>query len=121
MKIRIQGNSVRFRLSKSEVEQLGIKGFVEEKTNFPQGKFSYSVRQDADNSMLSASFEQGSITLHVPSTFASGWAGNNIVGLDTSVPMGDQSLYLLLEKDFKCLDHASEDQSDNYENPSKTC
>jgi len=27
----------------------------------------------------------------------------------------------LLEKDFVCLDHTTEDQSDNYENPNTTC
>jgi hypothetical protein len=31
----------------------------------------------------------------------------------------DNSLYLLVEKDFVCLDETSEDQSDNYENPNK--
>jgi len=27
----------------------------------------------------------------------------------------------LVEKDFICLDETTEDQSDNYENPNKTC
>jgi hypothetical protein len=30
-------------------------------------------------------------------------------------------LTLLIEKDFACLDHVDEDQSDNYPNPNKTC
>ena len=29
----------------------------------------------------------------------------------------NKKLYLILEKDYKCLDTVSEDQSDNYENP----
>jgi len=34
----------------------------------------------------------------------------------------DKHLYLLLEKDFKCIDApAHEDQSDNFENPHKHC
>jgi len=33
----------------------------------------------------------------------------------------DQSLYLLIEKDFKCLDETTEDQSDNFENPNIAC
>jgi hypothetical protein len=38
------------------------------------------------------------------------------------MPLGNgQSLKLLLEKDFVCLDHTDEDQSDNYPNPNKTC
>ena len=32
--------------------------------------------------------------------------------------LGDgNELYLLLEKDFQCLDNSIEDQTDNYENP----
>jgi len=27
----------------------------------------------------------------------------------------------LVEKDFQCLDHTLEDQSDMYHNPNKTC
>nr|WP_262492994.1 hypothetical protein [Mucilaginibacter paludis] len=29
----------------------------------------------------------------------------------------DGKLYLLIEKDFACLDHVAGDQSDNYPNP----
>jgi len=32
-----------------------------------------------------------------------------------------ETLYLLLEKDFVCLDETHEDQADNFENPNKTC
>ena len=42
--------------------------------------------------------------------------------MNSNMPVSETvSLYLLIEKDFACLDHSSEDQSDNYENPNKTC
>ena len=122
MKIRISGNSVRFRLSKPEVEKLRNEGVVAEKTIFPQGKFSYKIKSDSKTENLSVSFENSLITLSVPATFISDWPENNVTGIDHHVQLdGDQKLYLLLEKDFKCLDNVLEDQSDNYENPKQTC
>ena len=45
-----------------------------------------------------------------------------LVGFNATKQVSDaESLYILVEKDFKCLDEATEDQQDNYENPNKTC
>jgi hypothetical protein len=33
----------------------------------------------------------------------------------------DKYLFLLVEKDFVCLDNTVEDQSDNYPNPNAVC
>jgi hypothetical protein len=121
MKIRIHQNSVRFRLSKSEVGKLEDEGYLEETTHFGQTQFGYSVQKSSDTE-LNARFENNKITLFVPAALLIGWAGNNTVGFEGNMPLGDGgSLFLLIEKDFKCLDNAHEDQSDNYENPNKTC
>ena len=41
-----------------------------------------------------------------------------MVGLENEMEIAPgKILYLLLEKDFKCLDNTTEDQSDNYPNP----
>ncbi|NIJ53246.1 DUF7009 family protein [Dyadobacter arcticus] len=122
MKIRIQANSVRFRLSKPEVEQLCKEGIVEEQTLFLQSQLTYSVQKNFQINTLSASFENNKITLAVPAHFLSEWAENEVVGLDAQMVVSGQiSLHLLIEKDFKCLDNVTEDQSHNYENPNKIC
>ncbi len=60
--------------------------------------------------------------MFVPSALTNGWPQNNVVGFEANMPLDEnKSLYLLLEKDFVCLDHTNEDQSDNYENPNKVC
>lgn len=121
MKIRINGNSVRIRLSKREVEQLCDNGYLSEKTSFGDTAFEYVLEQNNDIKDLSASFDGWKITMHVPGIYLRDWAANNVVGFDANMPIDeDQTLYLLLEKDFKCLDNTTEDQSDNYENP-KSC
>lgn len=120
MKIRIQRNSVRFRLSKSEVGQLENEGYIEETTDFGASILTYAVQRSAA-SELTADFEQHKITLHVPGNLLKGWGSNGTVGFEGNMPVSDGNwLFLLIEKDFKCLDNVSEDQSDNYDNP-KSC
>jgi len=122
MKIRIQGNSIRIRLSKSEVNQLVTEGNVEEKTSFLNSSFGYCLKSVAGIEELSASYEADQIIMFVPESLLETWPANNVVGFEAYMPISEtDTLYLLLEKDFKCLDNTSEDQSDNFENPNKTC
>lgn len=122
MKIRIKGNTVRYRLSKTEVATLAEEGRLEEKTEFISGSLSYAIRQ-TESDFLSADFTDQTITLYVPKGALQTWASTDKVGIDsrTSLPNGN-TLYLLLEKDFKCIDAPiTEDQSDYFENPHFTC
>ncbi|SKB93939.1 DUF7009 family protein [Dyadobacter psychrophilus] len=122
MKIRIQRNSVRFRLSRTDIEKLTFEGYLEEVTSFGDASFIYAVKKSNDVSELSAEYLNGKILLRIPEHLTTGWADNNVVGYDGEMSFGNnESLKLLIEKDFKCLDNVTEDQSDNYENPAKTC
>ncbi|MBT8284139.1 MAG: hypothetical protein HKO75_02055 [Flavobacteriaceae bacterium] len=117
MKIRIKGNSVRFRLTKSEVEELCLAGYIKETTHFPENTFSYAVKKSSRKE-IHASFEEGIITLHVDADKLNGWDANEEVGFEVLQQIDPEtSLHLLLEKDFVCLDQRLEDQSDNYPNP----
>lgn len=117
MKIRIKGNSVRFRLTKSEVEELCLVGYINETTHFPGNTFGYAVKKSIGKE-INASFEEGIITLHIGADKLSGWDSNEVVGFEAQQQIDpESSLHLLLEKDFVCLDERLEDQSDNYPNP----
>ena len=118
MKIRIKGNSVRFRLTRSEVSQLCREGKIEEGTNFNGAEFVYAVRLDDNAEELGAEFKDGTISLLLPKKILGDWAVNEQVGFENTVKLDDgKELFLLLEKDFTCLDNTIEDQSDNYPNP----
>jgi hypothetical protein len=122
MKIRIQGNSIRFRLSKADVALLTEKGKVAETTSFGSSAFSYQVIKATNVEDLSASFEQDCITMRVPPGLLKGWATNDIVGFEATIQTSEnETLFLLIEKDFKCLDKTIEDQTDQYENPKTNC
>lgn len=123
MKIRIKGNSVRIRLSRPETDQLATSGYLEEKTSFATGTLTYALQSKDGIDNLDAGFTNNTITLYVPATIATAWAGNNTVGYSHTLSLPDgNSLFLLLEKDFKCIDSdVTEDQSDNFDNPMLSC
>jgi 3-methyladenine DNA glycosylase Mpg len=112
MKIRIKGNSLRYRLTKRDVDQFLKEGYLEETTNFGNRQLIYALQRNGQDN-ITASFQNNKITLNMPATLATEWAQTERVGFDGQ----DNELYLLIEKDFKCLDNVAEDQSDNYPNP----
>ena len=118
MKIRIKGNSIRIRLTRPEVAELCEKGSISEKTCIPKGVFSYGVQLSETEEHLRASMENNSICLYLPHVLAENWADNETVGFEERVPLANgDSLHLLLEKDFQCLEVRSEDETDQYPNP----
>ena len=117
MKIRIKGNTVRYRLVKSEVKQLAERGYVEEMTAFPTTTFRYRVESKEEISALEADFHYAQVTMFIPISEAQIWVHSDRITYKNS--FGD--LTLILEKDFVCLDHTDEDQSDNYANPNQRC
>ena len=122
MKLRIKGNSLRYRLSRSEVGKLANTGYLEEQTLFGEIKFIYALETVKEGNELSAQLDQNKITMFVPVSLVNDWPKNDVVGFNATMQLTDNnSLYLLLEKDFICLDETTEDQSDHYENPNKTC
>ena len=122
MKIRIKGNSIRYRLTKTEIANFGKDGFIEERTAFPGGStFFYRLERMAGISSLEAIYSGNRICIFVPEGIAGEWITTDIVGYDQKMSFEDgKDLFLLIEKDFVCLDHTLEDQSDNYPNPNKS-
>lgn len=123
MKIRIKGNSIRYRLGQSEVARFANNGYLEERTEFPGGGvFIYRLERKAGLANPEAELMQSKIILYIPEAIVAEWTGTDQVGFDHRIPLGeDKELFLLVEKDFVCLDHTLEDQSDNYPNPNKAC
>lgn len=118
MKIRIKGDSIRFRLTQSEVKTLSKKGTIVDTTNFENSQFNYGVTLNEDIDHLKASFSGNTVMLEVPESQGRAWYKNNIITFDhTAINANGNELYLLLEKDFTCLDNTLENQSDNYPNP----
>jgi len=112
MKIRIKGNSLRYRLTRSEVERFAQNGYLEDTTDFGVARLTYSLQKTIGGHLF-ACFENNNITLYMPDWMLDEWTSTERVGFEN----GEDGLYLLIEKDFMCLDVVAEDQSDNYPNP----
>ncbi|WP_431162901.1 DUF7009 family protein [Flagellimonas beolgyonensis] len=122
MKIRIKGNTVRFRLTQSEVRQLSETGTVTETTLFGPTTFSYQVALHPDIEQLQANYADNQLTLLVPESMGKTWFHDEAVGFENQMALPEgNTLHLLLEKDFTCLENRSEDESDNYPNPKLQC
>jgi hypothetical protein len=120
MKLRIKGNSIRIRLAKSDIQRFEREGYIESNTPFVSSVFTFALqsRPDEHGHELSADFKNCIMTMYMPDKMAKEWIHTERVGFDTSMDVDNgEKLYLLLEKDFKCLDETVEDQTDNYENP----
>lgn len=118
MKIRIKGNSVRLRLTKTEVETFAREGHYMETTRFGQKHLTYVLKAKPGITQLKASFEHDTITIYFPQEETSLWAKGTRVGYSNQEDWNNPSaLSILVEKDFTCLDNTVEDQSDNYPNP----
>ena len=122
MKLRIKGNSLRIRLTKTEVGKLADTGYLEEQTLFAGNKLVYALLSVDSGNELSATLDANKITMFVPHELIKDWPQNNVVGFNASMTVSEnETLYLLLEKDFVCIEETMEDQSDHYGNPNKSC
>ncbi|AZA98441.1 hypothetical protein EG359_01950 [Chryseobacterium joostei] len=116
MKIRIKDNSIRFRLTQSEVLELGKNGIISSFTQFVDRPFIYAIER-TDDEVLSAAFIENRIVLKMPKLMVEDFVSTDRVGFDGQTG----EIKLLVEKDFVCIDNTEEDQSDNYPNPNIKC
>jgi hypothetical protein len=130
MKLRIRENTIRLRLTQSEVLAVADRGAVEGSTDFGPATFVYALRADLPpGAPLLASLEthdeQGRtkviMVIRAASDVVRAWArSDDEVGFEGSV----RSLQVLVEKDFACLKPrrggAGEDD-DAFPNPNPTC
>ena len=125
MKLRIRGNSIRLRLTKSEVGRFGQTGVVADTVEFGAASrgFCYKLHTSSADNSTRASFEGNCLSISVPVGDAENWIRSEDVGIEVMQPIGDDKfLRILMEKDFACLTpRKNEDDSDAFTNPlSKT-
>jgi len=122
MKLRIRGNSIRFRLSQTEMVQLVENGAVVDSVEFgPDARLTYRVEaRPVEN--LKGSFTAQGIQVTIPTAMVQRWAAPEEVAIRGEQALtGDASLSILLEKDFVCLTpRDGEEDDDSFPNPAAT-
>lgn len=120
MKIRIKSNSLRIRITRSELMEFKNTGYLEEKTEFGNNTLTYALAKHPTGNHLSAKFSENKITLFIPEQLSQDWTETERVGFEHEMEIGNgKKLFLILEKDYQCLDQVAEDQRDQFENPRK--
>jgi hypothetical protein len=104
MKLRIQGNSLRLRLSQKEVALVRNRGLVESLIEFAPGRsLRYVLEGSPIAETMSATFDGRAIRVK-----------SDRVGVEARSQTGIQ---LLVEKDFQCLHRSVEQEPDAYPHP----
>jgi len=115
MKLRIRGNTIRFRLTQPEVERLRAGQAVRETTEFAPGQvLAYALEPTAGIGALHAGFENGAAWVRLPERDVAEWAGGNAVGIYGHSGV----LEVAIEKDFQCLTRTgAPEEADAFPNP----
>jgi hypothetical protein len=115
MKLRIQDNLLRLRLTQKEVACLHDHGLVECAIRFPTGReLCYCVASLPFASEVSVDYLDDSIFVLLPAPVVAKWAASGQVSIEGPRESGVQ---ILVEKDFQCLHKPEERDPDAYPNP----
>lgn len=120
MKLRVRDNSIRLRLTRTEVEDLRATGLVEARTEFPGGlDFRYALESSPASVKPGAFFSNNVMTVRLPETTVLAWATTDQVSIRGEQRLEDgATLAILVEKDFQCLtEREDEDESDMFPHP----
>lgn len=120
MKLRIRDNSIRLRLSQSEVATIRSVGIVGGKVTFAaDSRLVYCLESSPACVDPAARFADGELLVRLPEAIVIQWADSDEISIEATQSLDDgDSLKILIEKDFACLTpREEEDESDLYPHP----
>lgn len=118
MKLRIKGQSIRLRLTQSELTTFTERGSIEETLRFPGGRrLVYSVETSTEVEGLVPEYDGERLSVRMPREWVSRWADSDRVGFESTHPLhASGALTVTIEKDFECL-HKRPDDEDAFPHP----
>ena len=109
MKLRLEENSLRLRLSEAEVQQFADTGRVAYTIAFgsaPGQTLAYALERLSDTSPATAvqvRYAAGVLAVEVPAATARNWTDTENIGFKGQVLVAEgQELRILVEKDLDC-------------------
>jgi hypothetical protein len=120
MKLRIQGNSLRLRITPSELNRLLETGRIEETIHFASGEnalLTYALEHADDASAIGVRYSPQEVAIVLSSPVARRWAGARDVGVYAELHTRHGALSVAVEKDFACLDRNDAENADTFPNP----
>lgn len=125
MKLRVQGDSMRLRITPSEMRKFIEEGRIADTIHFapaPEAQLTYAL-EHGPSAAVTLRYTQAEATVLVPTIDARAWADSNEVGIYASVSNGHGMLEVAVEKDWACLSGSDADNADTFPNPNEgaTC
>ena len=115
MNLRIQGNSLRLRVTQTEVAQLKDGWLVESFIEFGSASpLIYRLETSDFLPTVAATFDGQTIRVSVPAQTMTEWVEGDQVGIEA---ISENSLGVLIEKDFQCRHKVGEQDPDAYPHP----
>ena len=108
MKLRLEDNTLRLRLSPEEITDFRRAGHLETVVPLglaPTDRLTYALLRDeaAAGPAPSVSYAAGRVLVHLPAPLADAWLSSDQVSLRGSALVADnQMLHILVEKDLGC-------------------
>jgi hypothetical protein len=120
MKLRIRGNSLRLRISRTEMARLLADGRIADTVYFapqPEARLTYALEHRPTGRDVRVEYSAQQVTVVVSIEAVTNWAESDAVGIYASVETGHGPLELMVEKDFACLDGNDPVDPDAFPNP----
>lgn len=120
MKLRVKGNSLRLRITPSEMKRFVSGSRLEEVVVFgpaPEARLSYTLEHSAEVSAVGVNYRAQQISVLIPEAQARAWAESEEVGIYADLDTGAGTLSILVEKDFACLDRDEAENADTFPHP----
>ena len=113
MKLRIEDDTLRLRLTGGEVQEFAATGHVEGAVHFglgPEQRLTYSLERGSEPAQtmphaepVQVHYEPGALTVLVPFALAKAWVETDQNGFSHDLPLAEnQRLHILVEKDLDC-------------------
>lgn len=102
MKLRIQGNSLRLRISPEEVEELRNNPHIVQKVRFDvnsDGALYYELMFAESVSVIEATFKANRISIVIPLNEGMQWLNSESESISTEQQVDGAGLSILVEKD----------------------
>lgn len=124
MKLRIQANSIRFRVTPTELNALATRGVVESSVQFGTStdeRFTYALESSVECTNVCVKYIDRALRVILPASEVREWASTEQVGIEGVQQIGNGTqLKILIEKDFKCLQpRPDESEVDRFPNPAE--
>ena len=120
MKLRVLDNSIRLRLTQTEVESVRTDGLIRGRLPLAgSNNFEYVLESSPATVKPEAHISNNVLTVRIPEAEILSWSASDEVSISaTQLLDGGDELRILVEKDYACLaPREGEDESDMYPHP----